>query len=724
MSSLPSVPILRGKPQFTYKPRPRRQFIGKYNTETGQWDGQTRPPYGYPWYVFLIIVFLLIGTFLLVVLLPTLEGKSSERREMTLESTTTLTTVTSPTTTTEAASSTTTAAATGGPPSTTPAVVPLLLQCPPTARVFLGKDWLDTNVTGTPTVVGGCTDPQITFEDTITGTVSRAEKKALTPNHRYSPFKRPKTETVSGHTIQVEAVHLHVENPLMPEKRQPHLRRQAEVRGPSFPQSKLSFPNVDDVEQSDASPPDATVEVGATQVLHVLNVGNGTQASGSQLTIFDKALNRLSQFVIADQLGSATPSSACQQGGGEAEVLFDHVAGRWLVLEKASVNDTLCLYVSITASASSTATNWMFYEIPIADFSFPARLAPQLGLFNDYYLLSLNIDGAGPPPMLFIERQPILSQAATTRVLVTQSFPSLIGFTFQHMSPVNLENGSPQPSFPGAIFVRLNDDELHGGTPHPSEDYIDVVQFLIVNFDTETAVFQFYQVAIAEVDSSTVGCTAVDACVLTPSGLRINANQNVLGKRVQFRRLNECPGEPERMVLSLTTAAGSAQSKVRWIELEYNSGLSQFRVRQEANVDFGDSVSRFLPSISMDRYGNMVLTYAAASSSLIPSMRATSRVQTDPLNQLREEIEWATGLPDPGPATDSAWGNTFNVAADGDPIEGRTFYATGQYSVRPEEFNVRVARLRQGADYLERRWVAEDPLCQQIQQCLQTIQLG
>jgi len=92
---------------------------------------------------------------------------------------------------------------------------------------------------------------------------------------------------------------------------------------------------------------------------------------------------------------------------------------------------------------------------------------------------------------------------------------------------------------------------------------------------------------------------------------------------------------------------------------------------------------------------------------------------------MREEFEWATGLPDAGPPLgENAWGRSTTLSTDGDPLEGRTFYGTGPYHVQPTEFKVRLARLRQGGDAIERQWVAQDLVCSQIQQCIQTIQLG
>jgi hypothetical protein len=125
----------------------------------------------------------------------------------------------------------------------------------------------------------------------------------------------------------------------------------------------------------------------------------------------------------------------------------------------------------------------------------------------------------------------------------------------------------------------------------------------------------------------------------------------------------------------------------------------------------------------MDKYGNIALMYAYGSNSIIPSLRATARVQTDPLGMLREEFQWGTGLPTSGLVK---WGTSFTMAADGDPEEGRTFYGTGMFygTGNAGKYLIRVARLRQGGDAIERQWVAEDTLCSQIEQCIQTIQLG
>jgi len=715
--------------QYTFAlPKARRtrklQAIGKYDAGTGTWDGVITKPYGYSSWCFLLLAILFIGALLTVILVPTLVGKDHEKRDMTLPSTTTSANTTTTTQVTNTTESTTTFS--GGPPlETTPPLVPLVIQCPEIAEIPLGKDWLDLNETGQPVITGGC-DPDmlnVTFVDQVTGTVSKRGTQFVSKTQVRSGAT---LYNMTGVVIEVDAIPLN-EHHALKQSVFASLKHESNARSPTFPQSKLVASNVADVSQEGGEAPDVMLDVGLTEVVHAMNMRNGTVRTGTHIHIFDKAMNILSEFELATQMN--VPSGPCQQGAGEPQVLFDHLANKWLLLERASVNDTLCLYVSIPAQATSVATNYLFYEIPLP-FGFPARLAPQLSMFNDYYTLAVNVDGVGPggPPMIFIERGPIVSQAASTRVLVSRGFPSLSGFAFQHMSPVNVENGSPQPSFPGAIFMRLNDDELHTGSPNAAEDYLDVVQFIIIDFDSSTLVFQFYDIAIQEFDSSDTGCTSPMACVNTITGQRLNANQRVLNGRVQYRNLVDCPGQVERITGAFATAVGSVQSRVRWFQLQYNANTAQFEVYQDAELDYGDALSRWMPSTTMDRYGNAAIIYNVASTvDVIPSLRATSRAQTDPLGMMRTELDWGTGIgqPTPGPVSpNNAWGNMMMLAADGSVTEGRTFYGTGQFYVFEEAFVVRAARLRQGGDYLERTWIVEDAVCQQVEQCTQIIQIG
>jgi len=220
------------------------------------------------------------------------------------------------------------------------------------------------------------------------------------------------------------------------------------------------------------------LDVGTANVVH----GITQLDSQTQITIYDKELNQLSQFVLATQMNP--PAGPCSIGGGQPTILFDHLSQRWLIMERAEAgNNTLCLYVSNSPVATSIATNYMFYEIstPIdPDF-------PKLAMFNDFFTVTLNLASAGPfpgPPFMFIERQPLID-FLTTRVFTVDPIPALIGYSsLQSFTAANVEKGSPQPDFAGAVFMRHNDDEIHGGVPDGSNDFLDVTHFITANFDT------------------------------------------------------------------------------------------------------------------------------------------------------------------------------------------------------------------------------------------------
>jgi hypothetical protein len=667
-----------GGPMLPLKSKKTYQHIGKFDPETGSWDGNIEPPhYGFRCCTLVFIGILFMAIFLVVVLVPTFVGKSKEEHAKTLPSTTS--TTSSNETTTAPITNTTmeTTTFSGGPPlPTTQPFDELFIECPPSIQIPLGKSWTDTSITGLPTTIGGCDAiVNISYTDAVVGVIARnsfgdsvVDKRTLLDNQ----------VVVTGIVYIVDATQLSSIEQEQARKEETSVKP-AELRKSlkslTFPSSQLTAPNIATVDLGDdiVSPPSPVLDVGTAQVVHAINfISNETTGEGgTQITIYSKALGILSQFVLATEL-EAPQNTACQPGAGQPQILYDHVAQRWIYMEVGSTNGTLCMYVSKANVPTSTPTNYLFYQfdLPISD----NFTNVQLTMFNNYYCISME-NSASDVGIVFVERQPILDQDDTTRILFVEPFT-------EFLLPVNVENASPQPSFDGTLFMRLDTNAVF------------IVHFTDIDFDAGSATYNSYLL-----------------------GLDVSLPSTLLAPRLSFQNLYSCDGSPERIVGTYI----SSGNIVQWFELQYDGDTELFVVTQDASIT-DDGATRMLPSISMDRYGNIALLYNVIEANG-PSLYATFHVQTDPVNTMREEFRWATALP-PAGYDGADYGQFTMIANDGDPVEGRTFYGTGQFSINGQDYQVRAAQLRQEGDAIERYWVAQDFTCMQIKQCIQTIQLG
>jgi hypothetical protein len=83
-----------------------------------------------------------------------------------------------------------------------------------------------------------------------------------------------------------------------------------------------------------------------------------------------------------------------------------------------------------------------------------------------------------------------------------------------------------------------------------------------------------------------------------------------------------------------------------------------------------------MPSLAVDKQGNMAMVYSMSSSSLFPSIRYAGRLASNPLNAIGQgERVLINGT---GSQTGfSRWGDYASIAVD--PEDGCTFWMTTEY---------------------------------------------
>jgi hypothetical protein len=328
---------------------------------------------------------------------------------------------------------------------------------------------------------------------------------------------------------------------------------------------------------------------------------------------------------------------------------------------------------------------------------------------------------ATSPVLVIVDRAAIVAQnLSTSYFVVPPALPDITTMANTTWTPLDNRaqpsNGAwaggavPQNLTTGVYFMRQRDTQS-------TQDYLDVIEYTAINFGAGTANASSYSIPILDFDSS-----GPSYCIPVPfsNTTKLYAGQEWLGGRLSFNVLG-LPYVAQYRVVGTFVTQACTQARVQWFELEFNFGTSQWILRQEGLTPVLPGTFLWMPTITQDKYGNILLAFSNSSSSdlaYFPSLGAYSRVADDPLNSLRiaaGPFVWAAGSA-PGPQA-SGWGYTGAAIADPAASVGRTFYTMGSYS--PPAANVWecfTAHLVMQGDIIQRNVLGED-YCGQTQTC-------
>ncbi len=452
-----------------------------------------------------------------------------------------------------------------------------------------------------------------------------------------------------------------------PDRLDPLLARQEAVHGPA--PAIVEIHNFEG-NHSTANPNDPTGDIGANFFVEAINGPGGTS-----VTMYAKADASLVAGPFA--LDTLAPAGVpCASGAGDPIVIYDHLAGRWLLSEFSGGGNRLCVYVSRTADP--LAGGWCFYEF--ADTTFPDY--PKYGVWPEMYLVTTN--QFNTPPVYAFDRVNMQSpdgvDCPTARApqKITAA-PGLPGLGFETFTPVDLD-GPPPPAGEPAYFVRHRDEELNGDPgADPATDKIELWS-LVVDFDTpaNTTFSQAPDLIVADFDSNLCPPISVFSCIPQPNGGQLlDPLLEVIMNRASYRNF----GSHATILGVLQTDIGdfTDHSGERWMEFRKDAAPgSTWSLFQEGTVS-PDAEGRFMGTAAMDAEGNILLAYNVSSTAVFPSIRYTGRQASDPLGVMTvPETELATGN---GINSTNRYGDYNQMGVD--PVDSCTFWFLGMYNPNP-----------------------------------------
>jgi hypothetical protein len=124
---------------------------------------------------------------------------------------------------------------------------------------------------------------------------------------------------------------------------------------------------------------------------------------------------------------------------------------------------------------------------------------------------------------------------------------------------------------------------------------------------------------------------------------------------------------------------------VRWYELRNPGGAaSPPVVYQQSTYAPDDFLYRWMPSIAMDKLGDIAVGYSASGSPADPSVRYAVRLESDPLNTLQAETTMISGVGGQSVFL-RRWGDYSAMTLD--PADDCTFWYTTEYIPSDGRFN-------------------------------------
>jgi uncharacterized repeat protein (TIGR01451 family) len=438
------------------------------------------------------------------------------------------------------------------------------------------------------------------------------------------------------------------------------------------PSSSASFLGLDFANWGAGHPPDTNGDVGPTYFIETVNTSIG---------IYDKSTGtRVAAFTFNSLMHEGEFGNLCDTSNdGDPVVLYDSFEDRWVISDFAFQTDAggvidppgVFQCFAVSKSGDPVSGGWNFYSINttggLGDY-------PKLGVWPDGIYMSVNLFNdalnAFFNPRLYALNKAQMYAGAPSVQVVTFDAPSA-EFT---ILPANarLQTGTPPAGSPNYFAV--------------------VAQFL-----NAVSVYKFHvdwnSISTSTLTGPFISLTSTSWSTFIGTGTTLQPNTDVpspandldtLYPRLMVQNQYTNIGGVESLWDSHTVGASgtnSTQAAVRYYQVKVTGGTVESNATQAFTWSPDATVHRFMPSVAVDRAGNMALGYSASSASLNPAIRYAGRLAGDAANtisQTETSLIEGTGSQSGtcGPGTCVRWGDYSSMSLDPD---GCTFWMSNEY---------------------------------------------
>ena len=447
--------------------------------------------------------------------------------------------------------------------------------------------------------------------------------------------------------------------------------------GPASPSDVMpgllrNFSGLDFNNNGSGWPPDTNGDVGPNHYVQVVNTSIG---------IFSKNGSPAASAQTFNALFSGSGSVCDGNNRGDPVALYDAQADRWIVADFAWINENSGPYYEcIAASKTADPTGaWWRYALRADDNAHPyLNDYPKLGVWPDGIYMSANMffcngncqTAPFKNPRVWALNRDDLYSGATLRAVVFDA-----GASYFSLLPSNFRGAAPPAGTPNYFtgndlsVVALDVFKFHVDWTHP----------LSSTFTGPTQV-------------SEIGYTTPPSTV--PQG-GTSVQVDSLGDRLMMQNQYRVISGTESLWLAHT--AGNPTG-VRWYQVNVTSGTVAATPVQQATYGPADSLNRWMPSLAVDKFGNMAVGYSASNSSQFPSIRYAGRLVTDTVSTLGQSeavlISGNGAQTTPcGGGCANRWGDYSAMTVD--PVDDCTFWFTTEYyAASGDDWQTRIGSFR------------------------------
>jgi uncharacterized membrane protein len=415
------------------------------------------------------------------------------------------------------------------------------------------------------------------------------------------------------------------------------------------------------------APPDTNGAAGATQYMQWVNVRFAVYNKSSGSLVYGPALG--------NTIWSGFGGSCQSRNDGDPIAQYDKQAGRWVVMQPVFASPySICVAVSTTSNWTGGGITWNRYQFNVPNNSSNFPDYPKLSVWPDGYYLSYNSftngnSWAGSQACVMDRTKMLAGQAATMQCATTPG------------SYTNIDSWLPS-DLDGAV------PGVTGSTQAPPADSPAYYVGIYAPDNTKLALFKYHVDWGTPANSTFTGPTLVDVtafneacggrtCIQQPVSQKLDSLADRLMYRLAYRNFSD----HESLVVSHSVDPGNGTSGVRWYEIR-SPGSSPY-VYQEGTFA-PDSNYRWMPSIAMDKVGDIAVGYSESSSSIAPSIYYTGQLVGEPLGTLESEAPILQGAFSQTSGL-SRWGDYSSMSVD--PSDDCTFWYTNEYLPYNGSFN-------------------------------------
>lgn len=400
------------------------------------------------------------------------------------------------------------------------------------------------------------------------------------------------------------------------------------------------------------APPDTTVAVGATQVVQWVNAAFAVFNKSTGATVYGPVLGN----TLFTGFGGACESS----NDGDPVVLYDHLAGRWILMQFAVPSGGpyyQCVAISKTSDATGAYDRYAFQYSGFNDY-------PKAGVWPDGYYVTYNMftpSTFGGAKVCALDRAAMLAGQPATQ----QCFQ--LSTSFGGLLPADLDGATPPPAGAPNYMMNLGSSALR------------LWKFHVDWANTANSTFTGpVSIPVTSFNAACGGGTCIPQ-----AGTRNQLDS--LADRAMYRLAYRNFGSHESLVLNHSVKVGTTKrnsfSAPRWYELR---NLSTTPTVHQQSTYAPDATSRWMGSAAMDKMGNLALGFSSSSADLKPGIGYVTRLAGDPLNTLGNEVLVIRGG---GAQTGTLhrWGDYSQMSID--PVDDCTFWYSTEYIKADGKFN-------------------------------------